>query len=170
MNYHNISCLLSILIPFHSKINEQVLGCNQRQCDKSPQVHSGWTPYWQNNHSSQLGMESSSQGGRNNRGRHGEIKTRGGLHIKNNRCVWTRSKGRKPLGINVRLMRKDKWQADIKMGFLYMYSYSRRTWNEICSSCLATTVQWAVGLYVFFTCFLDSNWPREGRIIVCSLW
>lgn len=30
MNYHNIICRLSAPTQFHSKINEQLLGCNQR--------------------------------------------------------------------------------------------------------------------------------------------
>lgn len=36
MNYHNIICLLSSPTQFHSKINEQLLGCNQRQRAVTP--------------------------------------------------------------------------------------------------------------------------------------
>lgn len=36
MNYHNIICRLSSPTQFHSKINEQLLGCNQRQRAVTP--------------------------------------------------------------------------------------------------------------------------------------
>lgn len=36
MNYHNSICRLSAPIQFHSKINEQLLGRNQRQCAVTP--------------------------------------------------------------------------------------------------------------------------------------
>lgn len=36
MNYHNSICRLSAQIQFHSKINEQLLGRNQRQCAVTP--------------------------------------------------------------------------------------------------------------------------------------
>lgn len=36
MNYHNIICRLSSPTQFHSKTNEQLLGCNQRQRAVTP--------------------------------------------------------------------------------------------------------------------------------------
>lgn len=141
MNYHNIFCPLSTPIPFHSKITKQLLGCNQRQCAKSPQDLIGWTLYWQTNHWSQPGREASRGPGREE-----ERKQQGGKMEKLNPGESCTSKTKACMNTEQeRLKREGKLKADGEIRFSYVHSYSRQTWSEARSSRLSTTVQPAVG-------------------------
>lgn len=169
MYYHNIFWPLSTPIPFHSKINEQLLGCNQRQCAKSPQAHSGRTLYWQTNHWSQLGREGS--GGRprekkhNNRRSHGGIKARY-VHIKSKGVYEYRGKTGKQTAIKnewkIKPGENETWEASCEC----IHIRDRSGARHVPPVCLQLYNQ-LLGLRVFITHFLASNWPHgEDSVIL----